>query len=110
MLYDDKPFDGVTGHDRTEVLERQQDAVREEQIAQAEHLTSLSCHPGWMLIRRDMELAIEMGRGMLLTSRTIDHTREWQEFVKARQTLIRWIDAKILEGKTLIKETTQAPE
>lgn len=109
MLYENENvFDGVTGKPTLESLEAKEEQVVAQVAQNAEYLESLSLHPGWKLIRHDMELAIEKGREMLMTSRTLDHTREWQEFVKARQSLLRWIDAMILEGKTLAEENSQA--
>lgn len=109
MLYENENvFDAVTGRETLEAVERLEEIVVAQKAQEAEYLTALSQHPGWKLIRRDMELAVEKGREMLLTSRNMDHTREWQEFVKARQSLLRWIDAKILEGKTLAEENSQA--
>lgn len=109
MLYEDeKPFDGVTGQERTTVLEKQSEAVEAEQVLHSESLEALSISPGWKLIKAAMQHDIAEGWSKLLHSRNYEHTREIQEFVKARQGLLNWIDSKILEGKTLINETTQA--
>jgi hypothetical protein len=97
-------FDAVTGRETVQSLDNQQDEAVVTALAESEALESLSIHPGWKLIRATMEHDIAQAHEGLLHSLNVDHTRGLQEFVKARRSLLAWIDTKIREGKDILAE------
>lgn len=91
-------FDLDTGEELTHSVIGAISAEISALSAEAEHLKSLKAHPGWKLVEQYIAEASGQATKELILSGNLTEIQRLQEFIKAYQSVLSWVDAKIFEA------------